>query len=163
LRGWEHYESRGESMDHRVDATNSGLQRFRPAIYGVLIRDGQVLLVRAPKAFLGVVGFPGGGIELGEAPLDALRREFTEETGLEVEPVRVLWATNQVHRARLNPVQQLIATHWEVRLVGGTLMPQGNGDDVETAFFCPLNTLPVGEMLGVDLEVVPLLAKLSSR
>jgi 8-oxo-dGTP pyrophosphatase MutT (NUDIX family) len=117
--------------------THTGVQRFRPAIYGVLIQDGQVLLVRAPKTFLGVVGFPGGGIELGEAPLDALRREFTEETGLEVEPVRVLWATNQLHRARLNPVQQLIATHWEVRLVGGTLIPQGNGDDVETAFFCP--------------------------
>ena len=163
MRGYGYDEARGESMDHRVDAAATGLQRFRPAIYGVLIQDGQVLLVRAPKAFLGVVGFPGGGIELGEAPLDALRREFAEETGLEVEPVRVLWATNRLHRARLNPVQQLIATHWEVRLVGGTFMPQGNGDDVETAFFCPLNSLPIGEMLGVDLEVVPLLAKLSGR
>jgi hypothetical protein len=42
-------------------------------------------------------------------------------------------------------------------------MPQGNGDDVETAFFCPLHTLPVDEMLGVDLEIVPLLMGLSSR
>ena len=57
-------------MNHRVDITHTGIQRFRPAIYGVLIQDGQVLLVRAPKTFLGVVGFPGGGIELGEAPLD---------------------------------------------------------------------------------------------
>jgi 8-oxo-dGTP diphosphatase len=150
-------------MDHRVERTHTGIQRFRPAIYGVLIQDGQVLLVRAPKTFLGVVGFPGGGIELGEAPLDALRREFLEETGLEVEPVRVLWATNQMHRARLNPAQQLIATHWEVRLVGGALIPQGNGDDVEMAFFCPLHTLPVDEMLGVDLEIVPLLVGLSGR
>jgi ADP-ribose pyrophosphatase YjhB (NUDIX family) len=150
-------------MSHRVEATDAGIQRFRPAIYGVLIQNGHVLLVRAPQTFLGVVGFPGGGIELGEAPLDALRREFTEETGLVVEPVRVLWATNQLHRARLNPAQQLIATHWEVRLVGGTLMPQGNGDDVETAFFCPLHNLPVDEMLGVDREVVPLLLGLSGR
>jgi 8-oxo-dGTP pyrophosphatase MutT (NUDIX family) len=63
------YKYRGEGMDHRVDMTNTGIQRFRPAIYGVLIQDGQVLLVRAPRTFLGVVGFPGGGIELGEAPL----------------------------------------------------------------------------------------------
>ena len=97
-----------------------------------------MLLVRAPQAFLGVVGFPGGGIELGESPLDALRREFTEETGLEVEPIRVLWATTGLHRAKLRPAQQLIAIHWEVRQVGGTFRPHGNGDDVEAAFFCPL-------------------------
>jgi 8-oxo-dGTP diphosphatase len=140
-----------------------GIEWFRPAIYGVLIQDGQVLLVRAPQAFLGVVGFPGGGIELGEAPLDALRREFAEETGLEVEPMRVLWATTGLHRAKLRPSQQLVATHWEVRLVGGTFRPQGNGDDVEVAFFCPLHALPVEEMLGVDREVVPLLLERSGR
>jgi 8-oxo-dGTP diphosphatase len=149
-------------MDRPMNqVTNSGLQRFRPAIYGVLIQDGQVLLVRAPQTFLGVVGFPGGGIELGEAPLDALRREFTEETGLEVEPTRLLWTTTGLHRARIRPTQQLIAIHWEVRLVGGTLRPQGNGDDVEAAFFCPLHALPVNEMLGVDREVVPRLSELS--
>jgi 8-oxo-dGTP diphosphatase len=139
-----------------------GIERFRPAIYGILIQDAQVLLVRAPQAFLGVVGFPGGGIELGESPLDALRREFAEETGLEVEPLRVLWATTGLHRARLRPSQQLIAMHWEVRQVGGTFRPHGNGDDVEVAFFCPLPALPVNEMLGVDHEVVPLLLGLSS-
>ena len=136
-----------------------GIERFRPAIYGVLIQEGRVLLVRAPQTFLGVVGFPGGGIELGEAPLDALRRE----TGLEVEPTRVLWATTELHRAKLRPSQQLVATHWEVRLVGGTFRPEGNGDDVEVAFFCPLHALPVEEMLGVDREVVPLLLDRSGR
>jgi 8-oxo-dGTP diphosphatase len=140
-----------------------GIERFRPAIYGILIQNAQVLLVRAPQAFLGVVGFPGGGIELGESPLEALRREFAEETGLEVEPLRVLWATTGLHRGRLRPSQQLIATHWEVRQVGGTFRPHGNGDDVEAAFFCPLPALPVNEMLGVDHEVVPLLLGLSSR
>jgi 8-oxo-dGTP diphosphatase len=150
-------------MDHGMDRMNAEIQRFRPAIYGVLIEDGRVLLVRAPHAFLGVVGFPGGGIELGEAPLDALRREFVEETGLEVEPTRVLWATTGLHRAKLRPAQQLIAIHWEVRQIGGTFRPQGNGDDVEAAFFCPLHALPVDEMLGVDHEVLPLLAGLSGR
>jgi ADP-ribose pyrophosphatase YjhB (NUDIX family) len=144
-----------------ITPEGGGIERFRPAIYGILIRDKQVLLVRAPQVFLGVVGFPGGGIELGESPLDALRREFAEETGLEVEPLRVLWATTGLHRARLRPSQQLIAIHWQVRQVGGTFRPQGNGDDVAAAFFCPLHALPVHEMLGVDHEVVPLLSTLS--
>jgi mutator protein MutT len=33
---------------------------------------------------------PGGGIEQGEDPVDALKREMTEETGLSVEPLTLL-------------------------------------------------------------------------
>jgi 8-oxo-dGTP diphosphatase len=49
--------------------------------------DGNVLLVRAAPT-LTVAGqwfLPGGGLEHGEEPANALTREFTEETGLEVE------------------------------------------------------------------------------
>ncbi len=138
--------------------TNAGIQRFRPAIYGILIQDDDVLLVRAPQASEGVVGFPGGGIELGEAPLHALRREFSEETGLEIEPLRLLWATTGFHRSRQHPQQQLLGIYWQVHMVGGTLRPGGNSDDVDAAFFCPLRALPVGQMLGVDREAVQWLA-----
>jgi 8-oxo-dGTP pyrophosphatase MutT (NUDIX family) len=143
---------------------DQAVRLFRPAVYGVLIQGSEVLLVRAPPTAIfasGVVGFPGGGIELGEAPLDALCREFAEETGLEVEPVRLLWATTGFHRSRSYPHQQLVAIHWEVRAIGGALILDGNGDDVAEAFFCPLQTLPLERMVGVDHEVVPLLHGLS--
>jgi 8-oxo-dGTP pyrophosphatase MutT (NUDIX family) len=35
--------------------------------------------------------FPGGGIEGDESETDALRREFREEVGAKVEPVRRIW------------------------------------------------------------------------
>jgi len=141
-----------------VEHTVQPIDHFRPAIYGVLIQRDEILLVRATQTFQGFVGFPGGGIEPGEAPLAALHREFAEETGLAIEPVRVLWATAGLHRSRMNPQRQMLGIYWEVRETGGNFKPAGNGEDVAAAFFCPLHAIPVGEMLEVDREVLHLLS-----
>jgi 8-oxo-dGTP diphosphatase len=59
----------------------------RVAVYGICDDGrGRVLLVRASST-LTVAGrwfLPGGGLEHGEDPVDGLRREFAEETGLTV-------------------------------------------------------------------------------
>jgi len=52
---------------------------------GVLIRDGRVLMIRHRR--LGVYLYPGGHVESDETPLEAVIREFEEETGLRVEPI----------------------------------------------------------------------------
>ncbi|MEV0727909.1 NUDIX domain-containing protein [Polymorphospora sp. NPDC050346] len=62
-------------------------RRRRIAAYGVCVAaDGRLLLVRASAATgrPGVWQVPGGGIEHGEHPADAVVREFAEETGLAV-------------------------------------------------------------------------------
>jgi 8-oxo-dGTP diphosphatase len=55
-----------------------------------LLRDaeGRVLLAARPpgKAFAGRWEFPGGKIDAGEQPIDALTRELSEELGIEVDP-----------------------------------------------------------------------------
>lgn len=52
---------------------------------GYLVRDGKVLLVHHNKFDKWVP--PGGHIEIGETPSDAMVREFREETGMIVEAV----------------------------------------------------------------------------
>ncbi len=57
----------------------------RVSVYGLLIEHGNILLVRP-------VGFqtwelPGGGLENAESEVDALVREFFEETGLTINTV----------------------------------------------------------------------------
>ncbi len=52
-------------------------------VYGVLVRNNQVLLVRKGRGpHTGKWDFPGGTIEFGETPYETLLREFEEETGL---------------------------------------------------------------------------------
>ena len=59
------------------------LQRI--GVYGLVRRGDAVLLTRisALGAHPGSWTLPGGGLDHGEAPRDALAREMTEETGLE--------------------------------------------------------------------------------
>lgn len=63
----------GEKTEVPVDQLE-----FRPSVYGVIVRDGKVLLSSQWDGW----DFPGGGIELGETMDEALIREIKEETGL---------------------------------------------------------------------------------
>ncbi len=62
--------------------------RFRPSVYGLLIKNNKVLLVPQWDGY----DFPGGGIESHESIEEALLRECWEETGLEVKMGEILAA-----------------------------------------------------------------------
>lgn len=63
------------------------VRRQRLAAYAVCLRDGAVLLAQLSHrtGWPGVWTLPGGGVDHGEHPRDAVVREVHEETGLEVE------------------------------------------------------------------------------
>jgi ADP-ribose pyrophosphatase YjhB (NUDIX family) len=97
LDGWQFCPRCGGSLTSAGDHLACGAcgaewyANALPAVQGVLERDGRVLLAkraRAPRK--GHWDLPGGFVEETEEPLDALRREFVEETGLEVEPIELL-------------------------------------------------------------------------
>jgi len=65
----------------------------RRGVVGVVLRDGRMLVIRRSRSVVAplVYCFPGGGIEAGESEEEALVREFREEIGVAVRPVRRLW------------------------------------------------------------------------
>ncbi len=65
----------------------AGVGLSRPSARCVTIRDGKVAMVHSAK--YNSYKFPGGGIEPGETPEEAMIREALEEAGLVVIPASV--------------------------------------------------------------------------
>lgn len=63
----------------------------RPGAYAILPRNGQLLLTYQSDPFH-EFQLPGGGIDPGESPLQALHREVKEETGWRISAPRRLGA-----------------------------------------------------------------------
>jgi ADP-ribose pyrophosphatase YjhB (NUDIX family) len=99
-----------------------------------------------------VTNFPGGGLELGEAPVDAVVREFREETGLIVDVEQLLFTSEGFHQNPDYPDEQLIHIFYKVRRSGGALTPLGNNDDVQDVGFIDPSEFPQKRIFDVDRE-----------
>jgi 8-oxo-dGTP diphosphatase len=60
--------------------------------------------------------FPGGGLELGEGLIDALKREFVEECNAEVEVTGHFYTTDFYEKSLFNE-SQVISIYYFVRAV----------------------------------------------
>ena len=130
---------------------NGPARTFSCRIYGVLRENGKVLLTRSKFHDSTFINFPGGGVEIGEAPMAALLREFVEETGLVVRPARTLYASEGAHLSTQAPIQ-IVSAYWLVERVSGDLNAGGNGDDVLELMWADPARLPVEEMFPADRE-----------
>ena len=91
-------------------------------VYGVLLRDCRVLIAAEEVGGRDVLKLPGGAVEAGETPEQALKREFMEEGSLSIEPTRLLHAPGTLY------------SHW----IHGLYSPmyyavEGSGDPVTPA------------------------------
>lgn len=113
---------------------------------GALIFDqGRILMAQRGKEPLkGWWSLPGGALETGELLADAVRREVREETGLEIEPVRVFEIFERIMRdAGGAPEYHYVLIDYVCRVTGGALQA---GDDV-----CRVEWMERGAL--ADLEI----------
>jgi nucleoside triphosphatase len=73
-------------------------QKYPEATVGALVVNprGEVLIVRSSK-WNDKFTVPGGHIELGELAEDAIQREVKEETGLDVDAVKLLLVQQAIY------------------------------------------------------------------
>src|SRR5882672_10658394 len=73
-----------------------------PVAVGIILRDNQVLVTRRQEGshLAGSWEFPGGVIQHGESPEEAVRREIAEELGVRVERATLIHRQNHSYPDR---------------------------------------------------------------
>ncbi|MCC4319801.1 NUDIX hydrolase [Streptomyces malaysiensis] len=111
---------------------------FRLAAYAVCIEDGRVLLARhVPPEGGSNWTLPGGRVEQGEDPFDAVIREVAEETGCAAVVDRLLGVDSRLipaALARAGVEHQNVGIFYRVRITGGWLRPEPNGEIAESVW-----------------------------
>lgn len=88
---------------------------FNVRVYGILINEhGEVLISDERTENVSFTKFPGGGLEYGEGLIDALKREFMEETGMEIEVLQHIYTTDFYEKSSFNE-SQIISIYYLVR------------------------------------------------
>lgn len=81
---------------------------FNVRVYGLLINaQNEVLLSDESEHDTQFTKFPGGGLELGEGLIEALKREFMEECNAEIEVISHFYTTDFYEKSSFNDSQVL--------------------------------------------------------
>ncbi|MEU5164205.1 NUDIX domain-containing protein [Streptomyces sp. NPDC020875] len=134
--------------------------RLRVSAYAVVVRDDRLLLARladsSPVFEPGLWHLPGGGIDPGEQPAEALARELWEETGLEPVAVRLLDARTYPAR-RLGVDWQLTGLLYAVDVAPGARVRAETGGTTDAAVWLPWAGLREPELSPAAVDAVRLL------
>jgi 8-oxo-dGTP diphosphatase len=99
------------------------MAKFEVGVSTVVFDDQERILL-GHRRDMDLWGLPGGGVEHGELPTEGVIRETKEETGLDVEVIRLLG---------IGVSDTLLGFVFLCRVVGGELTPTSETDAV--AFF----------------------------
>jgi ADP-ribose pyrophosphatase YjhB (NUDIX family) len=108
-----------------------------PAAVGLVVHRGRVLLtLRARPPYAGTWDLPGGFLEAGERPDEALRREIREELGIGARRLRLLGFATDRYGPRGAPILTIV---YRVTPASTRARP---ADDVAAARWFPVRAIP---------------------
>lgn len=114
--------------------------------YGVMIQDGKIVLIKKSRGgYKGKLDLPGGGVEHGETPIEAVRRELEEEVGvscskeelIDVASVHFTWQMDEEAEEDLHH----IGIFYKVEFEQKELKIDADGQDSLGAAWYPIQEL----------------------
>lgn len=139
--------------DNKTEESVDNLS-WRPAAYGIVVKDGAVLLLKQYNGY----DLPGGGIDFGETSEEAVIREILEESGLTAaNPKLIDVATSYFRFPHTGPLQCL-SLYYSCEYVSGQIHTDGLDEHEK-------NYAPEGcEWVPIDqLEHIPIAASTDWR
>lgn len=127
-----------DKMNGTVQTLSSlGMRTPLVAADGLIVIDDKLVLIRRKfYPFEGKLALPGGMVEYDERVEDAVLREMKEETGLDVEIVKLLGVYSEPGR---DPRGHVVSTAYVLKRVGGELR---SGDDAKAIELVDIDEIP---------------------
>lgn len=89
--------------------------KFTVRVYGLLLNDQREILISDEFRFgRFFTKFPGGGVEHGEGLIEALKREFMEELGIQIEVNALFYVNDFVQFSAFKSDEQLLSFYFWV-------------------------------------------------
>lgn len=142
------------SRPNRQESNDVKEKRLKISAYGLCLDGDHILLAlyHDPNTHQEWWTLPGGKIVHGEDPVDAVQREYHEETGYHASAKALLGVGSRTHNVDWGipggAELHVIAMFYEMDITGGTLTDEIAGSTVKAQWF------PLGEVKNLDRAVI---------
>ena len=90
------------------------INRFNLRVYGILVRNKNILLSKESYQGKSLIKFPGGGIEYGEGIIESLKREWREEVPCDIRIESLFYVTDYFIQSAFVKEDQIVSFYYTV-------------------------------------------------
>lgn len=118
----------------KKDYEEDGEAFIRPSARAIIFKDGKLAAIYSNKKKYYKI--PGGGIEDGETPIDAMIREVREEVGLEVisDSIKEFGYVHRIQKGKNEPVFIQDNYYYFCDVYEGQIPPNYSENEIEEEF-----------------------------